>query len=396
MLETATAPNPQPTRVQAAPAARPEKPARLLSLDTFRGITIAGMLLVNNPGSWSHIYDPLEHAAWHGWTPTDLIFPFFLFIVGVSMMYSYGSALERGATQSELLLKSVKRAALIFLVGLLLHGFPNYIANLPTLRIPGVLQRIAFCYLVAAPIVLFTGVRGTIKAIAILLLGYWIAQTMIPVPGTGAMGVLEKGRDLGAFIDRAVFTSNHLWANAKTWDPEGLLSSFPAVGTVLLGALAGRWLRAPRSDSDKLVGLFIAGNVGLILGIIWHQVFPINKPLWTSSYVIFTGGMACHFLAMCYYLVDVRKYRGWAMPFVVFGTNAITAFFFSGIMARLMNMIKVNDGGSEIALKTFIYRNGFESWLSPINASLAFAICFVLLWLGIMTVLYRRRIFIKL
>jgi predicted acyltransferase len=354
------------------------------------------MLLVNNPGSWSHIYAPLKHAPWNGWTPTDLIFPFFLFIVGVSMTFSFGRLLEKGVTRRELLFKSVKRAALIFLVGLLMHGFPNYIANLPTLRIPGVLQRIALAYLIASPIVLYARVRGIVIAIATLLLGYWVAQTMIPVPG-GFPGVLQPGKDLGAFIDRAIFTSNHLWIQSKTWDPEGLLSTLPAVGTALLGVLAGYWIRSPRTQLDKTIGLFVAGNVGLVLGIMWDQLFPINKSLWTSSYVIFTAGMACHFLALCYWLIDVKGYRRWTLPFVIFGLNAIAAFFLSGIGARSLNLIKVaGPAGEPIALKTYLYTNFFESWLPPINASLAFAITYVLFWLGVMAILYKKRIFLKL
>jgi predicted acyltransferase len=369
---------------------------RLLSLDVFRGLTIASMLLVNNPGTWSAIYAPLEHAAWNGWTPTDLIFPFFLFIVGVSMTFSYGRMLEKGASRRELLIKSVKRAALIFLVGLLMHGFPKYIENLPTLRIPGVLQRIALAYLIATPIVLFTRVRGVVIAIATLLLGYWVAVTMIPVPG-GFPGVLKPSMDLGAYIDRLIFTTNHLWINSKTWDPEGLLSTFPAVGTLLLGVLAGYWIRSQREPLEKTVGLFVVGNIGLVLGIMWNEVFPINKSLWTSSYVIFTAGLACQLLAFCYWLIDVKGIKRWTLPFVIFGTNAIAAFFLSSIGARSLNLIKVaGPTGEPIALKTHIFTNYYQSWLTPINASLAFAITYTLFWLGVMTILYKRRIFIKL
>ncbi len=388
-----------PAKAQSGSARLPgpeSSSERLLSLDVFRGITIASMLLVNNPGTWGAQYAPLKHADWHGWTPTDLIFPFFLFIVGVSMTFSFGRMLEKGLTRETILLKSVKRAALIFLVGLLMHGFPSYIDNLPTLRIPGVLQRIAIAYLIAAPIVLYTRVKGIVVAIAALLLGYWVAMTMIPEPG-GFPGILQKGQDLGAFIDRAIFGTNHLWNQSSTWDPEGLLSTVPAVGTALLGVLAGYWIRSPRTQLEKTVGLFVASNIGLVLGLMWHQLFPINKPLWTSSYVIFTAGMACHFLALCYWLIDVKGYRRWTLPFLIFGMNAITAFFLSSIGARSLNLIKVaGPTGEPIALKTYIFTNFYQSWLSPINASLAFAITYVLFWLGVMAILYKRRIFIKL
>ncbi|HSL69404.1 MAG TPA: DUF5009 domain-containing protein, partial [Longimicrobiales bacterium] len=335
-------------------------------------------------------------APWHGWTPTDLIFPFFLFIVGVAMVFSFARAFERGATRRDLLLKAAKRAALIFLVGLLLHGFPNYIASLPTLRIPGVLQRIALAYFAATLVVLYTGVRGIVVAIAALLFGYWALELLVPVPG-GFAGVLERGRDLGAYIDRAVFGTNHLWAQSKTWDPEGLLSTLPAIATALLGVLAGYWIRSGRTPIEKTVGLFIVGNVGLIAGIIWNEVFPINKNLWTSSYVIFTAGMACHVLAMCYYLVDVKGQRWWTKPFVIFGMNAIAAFFLSGIGARVLGLVKVaGANGQSVSLKSWIFDALYASWLTPVSASLAFAVTYVLFWLGVMAILYRKRIFIKL
>jgi predicted acyltransferase len=364
--------------------------ARLLSLDAFRGVTIAGMLLVNNPGSWSAIHPPLAHAAWHGWTPTDLIFPFFLFIVGVSMTFSLAARTGRGDDRGALLRSAARRAAILFALGLVLHGFPNYL-DLNTLRIPGVLQRIALAYFAATVIVLYLSRHGRMVATAALLLGYWAIMMLVPVPG-GNPGVLEPGLDIGAYIDRAVFGEAHLWRSARTWDPEGLLSTLPAVGTVLLGAFAGAWLRSDRDPATKAAGLFLAGNAGLVLGLIWHPLFPINKNLWTSSYVVFTAGMASHFLGVCYWLIDVKGYRAWAKPFVIFGVNAIAAFFLSGLFARLLTMIPAPGGTT---LKGFIYNTFFTPVLSPVNASLAYAVCFVLLWLGIMTVFHRRRIFIK-
>jgi predicted acyltransferase len=396
LIESSTAVEAPP---QSAPRPRPDAPAsgpaatRLDSLDVFRGVTIAGMLLVNNPGSWAaaDIYPPLRHAAWHGWTPTDLIFPFFLFIVGASMTFSFAKLLERGATRGALLGKTIKRAAILFGLGLLLHGFPSY--DLSTIRIPGVLQRIALAYLMASALVLYLRPRGQAIAGAILLLGYWAAMTLIPVPGSGA-GVLEPGRDLGAYIDRAVFGTGHLWIWSTTWDPEGLLSTLPAVATVLTGVFAGYWIRSDRSPLEKTIGLFLAGHVGLLLGVAWGAVFPINKNLWTSSYVVFTSGMACHFLAVCYWLVDVRRHRRWSVPFLVFGTNAIAAFFLSSLGARILNLIRVG-AGEGVPLKTWIYETAFAPLAAPVNASLAFAIAYTCFWLGIMAVLYRRRIFIK-
>jgi len=380
-------------RPSAPPPVR--SPARLDSLDAFRGITIAGMLLVNNPGSWGAIYPPLKHAAWNGWTPTDLIFPFFLFIVGVAMTFSFGKLIERGVSRRELLLKTAKRSLLIFLVGLVLHSFPWWSYDYSHLRIPGVLQRIAIAYLFASAIYLYTGLRGQVIAIAALLFGYWAIQVMAPV-GNGMVSVLKPGMDFGALVDRAIFTTNHLWQESKTWDPEGLISTIPAIGTALLGGLAGSWIRTNRQPLERVVGLFVVGSVGIVVGVIWGWLFPINKSLWTSSYVIFTAGMACHFLAVCYWLIDVKGFRKWAKPFLIYGTNAIAAFFLSSLFARILNLIKVGSPDGPIALKTYIVRTFYMSWLQPINASLAYAITYVLFFLGIMAILYRKKIFIKL
>ncbi len=368
---------------------------RLVSLDVFRGVTVAGMLLVNNPGTWSHIYDPLQHAKWHGWTPTDLIFPFFLFIVGVSLSFSFAGQLARGASRGSLFAKAAKRSAILFLLGLILAAFPFYDLNLSTLRIPGVLQRIGLAFFLAAAVVLFTSLRGQMVTAAVLLLGYWAAMMLVSVPGFGA-GDLRPEANLAAYLDRAILGTNHLWKSAKTWDPEGLFSTLPAVATVLLGVFTGRWIRSERSAAERTVGLFIAGNVGLVLGLVWHAVFPINKNIWTSSYVIFTAGMALHFLALCYWIVDVQGYRRWAHPFYVFGVNAIAAFFLSGIMARILNLVKwTGPGGDTVTLKGRLYQTLFASWLTPINASLAFALVFVAFWVAIMEIFHRKRIYVK-
>lgn len=383
------------TATTTAPDAGPKAPAtRLASLDAFRGITIAGMLLVNNPGTWSQIYAPLRHAEWHGWTPTDLIFPFFLFIVGVAMTFSYGRLLERGAGRRDLLLKALRRSAILFGIGLFLHGFPRY--DFSTIRIPGVLQRIAVASFLATIPVLFTRKRGQAITAGALLLGYWALMTLVPVPGIGA-GVLEPGKDLGAYIDRMILGTEHLWRYSKTWDPEGILSTLPAVGTMLLGVLVGHWIRAGHDDRRLVTGLLGAGVALTLMGWLWGTVFPINKNLWTSSYTVFTAGLACLTLAACYWLIDTKGYRRWAVPFIVFGTNAIAAFVLSTFTARVLNLIKLTGAdGTQTALQAIIYRSAFASWLEPINASLAYALCYVLVWLGAMTILYRKRIFIKI
>ena len=383
MSDTLAAPRPIAPAVEPA---LPPKPERLLSLDVFRGLTVAAMLLVNNPGTWSAVYDPLEHAEWHGWTPTDLIFPFFLFIVGVSMAYSLLPRLERGEAPGRLFGRAAKRAAILVGLGLLLAAFPYYDLDPAHLRFPGVLQRIGLAFLLASAMVLFTRPRVQAAAAAALLLGYWAAMTLVPVPGYGA-GNLGKEGNLAAFVDRAVLGTDHLWSQSRTWDPEGLLSTLPAVATVLLGVFAGRWMRSARPASERLVGLFLAGNAAVVAGLVWDAAFPINKNLWTSSYVLFTAGLAMHSLAVCYWLVDVRGRRRWAMPFAWFGMNAIFAFFFSGVMARLLYLIKI-DGRT---IKDVIFAGGFDSWLPAHDASLAFALCFVALWTAIVWAMHRRR-----
>jgi predicted acyltransferase len=385
-----------PTRIHdiEVSAVAPPASSRLLSLDVFRGVTIAAMLLVNNPGTWSAVYPPLRHAEWHGWTPTDLIFPFFLFIVGVAMAFSFGKLIAQGADRRTLLWKSAKRAAILFGLGLLMHSYPWVGYDWSHLRIPGVLQRIALAFLAASVVVLWAGQRGRIVTAAVLLLGYWAVMTLVPVPG-GAAGVLEPGQDLGAYVDRAVFGTDHLWASSRTWDPEGLLSTLPAVGTVILGVLAGEWLRSRRPSGEIVRGLVAAGAVGVALGLLWGALFPINKALWTSSFVVLTAGLGALGLALCYWLVDLKGYRKWAFPFVVFGVNAIAAYFLSGLMARQLDMTRVGEAGAETSLKGWIFDNVFASWLSPVNASLAFGLSFVLFWMGVMWVFYRRRIFIK-
>ena len=351
------------------------------------------MLLVNNPGSWEHVYAPLEHAAWNGWTPTDLIFPFFVFIVGVAMTYSLGKAREQGASRRDLLLKTAKRALLIFLVGLALHSFPWWGYDYAHLRIPGVLQRIAIVYLFAAALYLHTDVRGQVSTIVALLLGYWALQALVPVPGAAAP-VLAPGADLGAYLDRAIFTMDHLWQVTKTWDPEGLLSTLPAIATALLGGLAGTWMRSDRAQLDKVAGLFVVGSAAVVLGLIWGAWFPINKNLWTSSYVLLTAGLAAHLLAFCYYAIDVKGYRNWSKPFVIFGSNAIAAYVLSSLGALTLELIKVGDAG--VSLKAHIFAKLYLSWLAPIDASLLFAVSYVLFWLAIMSILSSKRIFIKL
>jgi predicted acyltransferase len=364
---------------------------RLVSLDVFRGITIAAMVLVNNPGTWEHIHWPLEHAQWHGWTPTDLVFPFFLFIVGVAITLAFGGRVESGRT-SGVYLKIAKRTLIIFGIGLFLNGLPYF--GLSELRIPGVLQRIAVCYFFASILFLTTKIRTQVTITIALLLGYWLLVRFIPAPGFAA-GDLTKEGSLPSFIDRVVF-GKHVWAQAKVYDPEGLLSTVPALATALIGLLTGSWLRSKKSAYEKVAGLFVVGAICIAVGWAWNSFFPINKALWTSSYVLFTGGLALQFLALCYWVIDINGYRRWAKPFEIFGLNAIALYIVADLIAVLLDLIKVSGpDGAKISLGYWLFENLFASWASPVNASLAFALTFVAVCLGLMWILYRRKIFIK-
>ncbi|HUP62285.1 MAG TPA: heparan-alpha-glucosaminide N-acetyltransferase domain-containing protein [Thermoanaerobaculia bacterium] len=338
---------------------------RLQSLDVFRGATVAAMLLVNNPGTWSAIYAPLRHAEWHGWTPTDLIFPFFLFIVGIT------TALAPKEPKAIL-----RRGALIVLFGLLLNAFPYF--RLDTLRWSGVLQRIGIVYIVAALIARYVSRRVMAILVAVILLGYWAILAQGPLEPPDAT--------VAARIDRAVLGPDHIWKSAKTWDPEGPLSTIPAVATALIGILVTPLVRA-----RNLARLLLAGAAMLAGGLLWHRAFPINKNLWTSSYVVFTAGFACVILAACIWIIDVRGWRGWTKPFVVYGMNPLIAFLGSGAMARLFGIIKV-DG---VTLHAKIYRALFKPYFEPHFASLLYALTFVGVWLAILWVLYRRNLILK-
>lgn len=372
---------------------------RLVSLDVFRGITIAAMILVNNPGSWAHMYAPLKHAAWNGWTPTDLIFPFFLFIVGVAMTYSFSSMQRKGIEKPKIYKKVVTRSLLLFGIGLAIHIFPLVqfdplrFYDFSSMRIMGVLQRIGLCYLFASVIYLeFDKVLQWMYWAAGLLIFYWVIMMTIPVPGFGA-GVLTKEGNLAAYIDQALM-SGHLWRPG--WDPEGLLSTIPAVATVLIGMLSGHLLRRDSTSEEKTNHLLVFGLLTLVAGLIVNYWFPINKGLWSSSYVLFTGGFAMAFLGICYWFIDVKGYSNWAKPFVMLGTNALAVYILSSLTTRLFYIIPLPEAWGATGIKELIYSQLLLPLASPINASLMFAVLYVLFWTGIMAILYRRKIFIKI
>ncbi|MCY7351495.1 MAG: heparan-alpha-glucosaminide N-acetyltransferase domain-containing protein [Cytophagaceae bacterium] len=364
---------------------------RLLSLDAFRGLTVAAMILVNNPGDWGHIYAPLEHAVWHGCTPTDLVFPFFLFIVGVSITFSLGELPQQPDQHRAAVRKILVRGLKLFALGLFLNLFPRFEPS--TVRIMGVLQRIALVYVVCSLIFLKTTPRQQGWLFALVLLAYWLLLSMVPVPGVGA-ATLEPETNLGAWLDRSVLGEKHLWKAVQgLWDPEGLFSTLPAIGTGLSGLLAGHLLRRRGNAPKRTVRLVAAGVALVILGLIWDHWFPINKSLWTSSYVCYTSGLALLLLALFYWVADVRKHRRWARPLAVFGVNAITVFFLSGLIPRMLNLVKIGDAGAQ----NWLYKNGIAPAFSdPYLASLAGAITCVAIWLGILWWMYNRKVMVKI
>lgn len=349
------------------------------------------MILVNNPGDWGAIYSPLQHAPWNGLTPTDLIFPFFLFIVGIAIPL----ALDKLKSDTRLVYtKILRRSALIFLLGLFLNAFPLF--DFSSLRIPGVLQRIAVCYLITSLIYINSGWK-TQSVIAIgLLFIYWILMTSVPVPGCDIASISDKACNLSAYLDRSILGVNHIWSLGKVYDPEGILSTIPAVATTMSGALSGVWIKSGRKKMELVAGMLVFGL--LLLAIGWAHSFavPINKSLWTSSYVIYTTGCALCFLGVMMWIIDLKGYRGWSKPFVVFGMNALALYIGAEMLARLFDVIKFADGkGGEISLKSTIYETVFLPMFSPLNASLLYAITFIFGWLLVLWFLYSRKIFIK-
>jgi len=344
---------------------------RLASLDAFRGLAVAAMVLVNNPGDWSHVYWPLLHAEWNGWTPTDLVFPFFVFIVGVAITFSRRASVASAA----------RRSLVLIGLGLFMAAYPHF--DLAHLRYPGVLQRIGVAYFFAFLAKRFLGLRWRVALTAALLVGYWLVMTQVPVPG-GQPPNLEPATNLGAWLDRTVM-GGHLWAESKAWDPEGILSTFPTIATALLGLFAGEWLRSPRSGRAKARGLYVAGATATAVGWIWGLWFPINKSLWTSSYVLFTGGAAALLLGLFLDLIDLRHLRGWDRPLVVYGRNAITLFVGSGLLVRTMIWF---------GWWKPLYEHGFATWLPPYLASLTFAITNLVFWYLILWWMDRRRIYL--
>lgn len=416
---------------------------RILSVDVLRGMTIMLMTIVNNPGDWGNVYPPLLHAEWHGCTPTDLVFPFFLFIVGISVALSMPNKKVTPQSYQKVAVRTLR----IVCLGLFLNFFSKlsffgldgvililyrlsftalavvaflgeydkrkqlYVAlgsfalmlilafggfkQFEDVRIPGVLQRIGIVYGIVSLIYLHTSVRvQALIGIGILLL-YWGIMTLIPVPN-GFPPNLEIATNLASWIDYEILGS-HNWASAKTWDPEGILSTLPAIGTGICGLLIGQFLISEIGQRQKSLRLLAFGFAGVLTGLIWNIVFPINKALWTSSYVLYTAGLATMLLSILYYFTDIRKQTRWTKPFIIFGVNPMVVFFFSGIIPRALEMIKVpTNTGDSVGLQSYIYNTlivpAFEN---PLNASLTGALIYLIIWFVILTLFYRKNLIFK-
>lgn len=372
-----------------------EERDRITSVDLFRGITIAGMVLVNNQGDWASVYPALRHAVWHGWSGADLVFPFFLFIMGVSLTLSLSAKRESGEGRGRLILKILKRTLLLLLLGLFLNFFPDFQRD--TARLPGVLQRIALCYFFSSVLFLFYGKKTQALLAAGLLLLYWVILEYSPGEGFWR-GTFDPAGNICRHIDSRIFGA-HTYADApvKGFDPEGLLSTVPAISSTLAGALAGYGLLPGANRRHTLAGFFIAGVACTALGLLWSVILPINKNLWTPSYAVFMTGIALLLLSPCFALADIRGWKAWAKPFLVLGTNAVAVYFLSSLAAKASVVIMVTQAdGRETTLKTFLFNILITPWAGGYAASLLYAAAYLLLWTGLMVPLYRKKIFIRI
>jgi predicted acyltransferase len=372
---------------------------RLLALDVFRGMTLVAMTVVNMPGDEHFTYAPLAHVRWNGWTIADLIFPFFIFIVGVAIPYSFAGRLARGESKGKLVTHILLRTVVLFAVGVFMNWYTNYMSGLPryhlaNIRIFGTLQRIALCYFFASLLYLKFKARGLAIISTVILVLHFILLKFVPVPGHG-VAVLGRDGNWVQFIDLHVM-AGHL--ASRTWESKGFLGTFPALANMLLGVLAGMYFRSSRSAMEKVRSFLVMGNLGLLLGLVWSIWFPINQNLWTGSLVLFMSGMALVILACCYYLADVRKITWWTKPFVIFGVNSLFLWVVGGDVSSMTNLDAIwisQANGTQVSLRTLIY-NAFASWVGPVHGSELYALVWVTLWFGILAVMYKKRIFIKI
>ena len=386
-----------PTQSPAADNAKPQF-ERLMSLDIFRGLMVAGMIVVDNPGSDEKAYWAIKHAEWNGWTPADFIFPAFLFLVGAAMVFSFAARMKRGESKRQILLHASKRSLILIAVGLFVNASPFVGLNEHTWRFEGVTQRIALCYFVAAILVLWTDFRWQLLSVVILLAGYWALLRFVPVPGLGLPGrdvpFMDPDKNIAAWIDRKLF-AGHLFDGTR--DPEGIVSTIPAVASTMIGVLTGHWLRSARAPKIIARNILLFGILGLIAGEFWNVWFPINKNLWTGSFVLFTGGFALVFLALLYWILEIKRWRGaWTMPILVFGMNAIAGFVADSFVYGPGYSFTVKGAdGNAIAWHDAAQARLMSLGANAANASLLYSIaallfCWFLLWL-----LWRKRIFIK-
>lgn len=425
---------------------------RIISLDVLRGITIMMMVLVNNPGSWGNIFAPLEHAEWNGCTPTDLVFPFFIFILGAAIPLAIVTKELNQQTFVKILTRSLRIISLGLFLGFYgkieifnLEGYPLLLSKLiitgivgyallgnfeqkiklylvlavffifmflafsgieeyREVRLPGVLQRIGIVYFFTSLVFIKTEIKGQIITAALLLFGYWAIMTLIPVPGFGPAN-LDKGTNLAGWIDNFLL-ENHLWASSKTWDPEGILSTIPAIANGILGLLVGQLLNSNLVKNEKVVKMFGIGMALVILGLIWNEFFPMNKSLWTSSFVLYTAGFATLFLAVFYYIIDIKGYKKWTTPILFWGVNPMIVFFLSGILPRVLSSIKVaNPSYSFESLEETPEQIGLQTYLNefcivphfndPKVASLMWALLNVAFWSIVLWYFYKKKLFFK-
>jgi predicted acyltransferase len=383
---------------QATSVGESTKPQRLMAIDIYRGLAVAGMILVDNPGSDDLAYGPIKHAEWNGWTGADFIFPSFLFLVGVSMMYSFAARLRRGDSHQQIFRHVVVRCLILFVIGLFINAMPIYGLDLHTWRIYGVAQRIALCYLIAAILVLWSNRRGQAIALFACLVGYWAILRFVPVPGFGLPGrnipFMDPERNIVAWLDRKLLMGR-LYNQVR--DPEGLISTIGAMGTILMGVLTGHWLRSEANPRTKVFRMAGIGALSFIAGLTWNHWFPINKNLWTSSFVLLTGGFALMFVALLYWALEIKNWRGaWTMPILVFGMNSIAGFVADSLVYGPGYTFTVKGAnGAAISWHEAAQARLLSIGFSPANASLIYSLaavlfCWFLLWL-----LWRKRIFLK-
>ncbi|MBK7105575.1 MAG: DUF5009 domain-containing protein [Ignavibacteriae bacterium] len=365
---------------------------RLASIDAFRGATIAGMIIVINPGSWKYIYPPLRHADWHGLTLADLVYPFFLFIVGVSIVFSFSKILEQNTSKKSIYLKIIKRTVLLFLLGMFINTFPGF--DIINIRIMGVLQRIALCYLIVSVIFLNTKLPTQIFLSILFLFIYWAIMEWVFIPEVG-YGFFEKGKNAAAYLDKFLL-HGHMGYYEKMGEPEGFVSTLPSLSTTMFGLFAGYYLKKNKSPNKTIFAFLFFGILGVLLGLFWSIWLPINKHLWTNSYTLLTTGLALIVYSLFYYLIDVLNYKKIVKPFIVFGVNAILVYVLSIVVAKLINLPKfLTEDGNSYHMKALFYNNILAPIFGNFSASLIFALLYTSIWCGLMWILYNKKIFIK-